>query len=203
MKKTAVFLISLSLFTLSFQTANTEEPPVLEKSVMNMSGGNKTMSNASQTLTSSNSIGEMLIGQGNGDVIVQAGFFNEFVMPTPTATPTPLPTSTPIPTATALQDFEGKIISKKYTYFAPNPVQGKTMNFVVWVKQACEIEAKLYTTTNRLVLSFNFTCPGEGKYEHQEYVGNLANGAYLLLVKAKTQDGKIKERLIKKMALIK
>lgn len=124
----------------------------------------------------------------------------------PTLTPTPLPTSTPTPTATPtitpIAGFSGKLLDKHYTYFAPNPVRGDHFKFVVHVPRECNLECKLYTTTHDYVLKFNLHCTGPGKYEHQEYVGNLANGVYLLLVKAESPDG-TKERLVKKMGLIK
>jgi len=115
---------------------------------------------------------------------------------------TPTPTATVTATITPIDGFSGKLIDKKYTYFAPNPVRGKNMKFVVHVPRQCSIEGKLYTTSNKFVLSFNLDCPGAGKYEHEEYVGNLANGVYLLLVKAKSPDG-TSERLVKKLGLIK
>lgn len=136
------------------------------------------------------------------------------ITPTATISPTPIisatytatyfvtQTPTPTITATPLNEFEGKLISKKYTYTAPNPIRGDHMKFVVHVKEAVEIKVKMYTTTNKFVLSFDLNCSGPGKYEHREYVGNLANGAYLLLVKAKNSKGTT-DRLIKKVALIK
>ena len=57
-------------------------------------------------------------------------------------------------------------------------------------------------THYKFVLSFNMSCPGPGKHVQREYVGNLSNGVYLLLVKAKNNRG-TNERLIKKIAIIK
>lgn len=194
-----VWRLSLFILFICFLSVVTQAAsPEMNKSVFNMAGNTST-SNSHSLFTS---IGEAIIGQFNGEAVFQAGYFNEFIVPVPTATVTPTITATLIPTATPLQDFDGKIIAKKYTYFAPNPARGRYFNFVVHVKQACEVECKLYTTSNRFVLSYQLTCPSPGKYEHREYVGNLANGVYLLLVKAKSDNG-TKERLIKKLALIK
>lgn len=128
------------------------------------------------------------------------------VTPTTTSTPTPGPTLTytvtPTITSTPLSGFKGKLLDKKYTYFAPNPVLGDHFKFVVHVPRQCNLKCKLYTTSHRFVLGFDIPCPGPGQYEHSEYVGNLANGVYLLLVKAESPDG-TKERVIKKMALVK
>lgn len=126
------------------------------------------------------------------------------LMPTLTVTPTPTisVTFTPTSTITPMTGFKGKLLDEKYTYFAPHPVQGDHFNFVVHVPRACELKCNLYTTSHRFVLGFNMACSGPGEYEHREFVGNLANGVYLLLVKAESPDG-TKERLIKKMALLK
>lgn len=128
------------------------------------------------------------------------------VMPTWTLTSTPTiqQTGTPTPTVTVtpLDGFGNKLIVPKYIYFAPNPARGKNFKFVVHVEKAVEIEALLYTTSNQFVLKFNLACSGPGQYSHREYVGNLANGVYLLLVKAKDNSGN-RTRLVKKLALIK
>lgn len=107
----------------------------------------------------------------------------------------------PTPTPVASGDFDGQLISEKYTYCAPNPSRGEIMNYVVYTAQACEVELKMYTSTHRFVQSFNLHCPGPGKYEHRFYVGNLANGVYLMLVKAEGNGRK--EKVVKKVALIK
>ncbi len=124
--------------------------------------------------------------------------------PTPTKTAQVMPTATITVTSTItpIAGFNGKLLDPKYTYFAPNPTRGDHLKFVVQVPRACELECKLYTTSHRSVLGFNLSCPGQGQYEHREYVGNLANGVYLLLVKAKSADG-TEDRVIKKLALIK
>lgn len=106
------------------------------------------------------------------------------------ATPTPIP------------NFNGKIISKDYVYCAPNPARGNYANVVIHTQQAADVNVKMFTTTNREVLSFGLSCPGQGKYTKQIYVGNIANGVYFLLVKATTRDG-IEEKVKVKMALIK
>lgn len=107
-----------------------------------------------------------------------------------------MPTPTPIP------NFGGKIISKDYVYCAPNPARGNFANVVIHTQQSAEINVKMFTTTNREVLSFGLSCPSQGKYTKQIYVGNIANGVYFLLVKAITRDG-IEEKVKVKMALIK
>ena len=94
-----------------------------------------------------------------------------------------------------------RIISKKFIYAAPNPVRGRYANIVIFTKESAEVSAKLFTTSNQEVLSFrrNYSI---GKHEERIYVGNLANGVYLLLVKAKDDAG-YSEKVIKKIALLK
>jgi hypothetical protein len=107
----------------------------------------------------------------------------------------------PTPTMTPIPDFDGKIISKKHIYAAPNPIRGHIANIVIHTQQAAVVSGKLFTTHNREVLSFNrqyYT----GKHIEKINVSNLANGVYLLLVTAKAMDG-TEERVIKKIALVK
>ncbi|MCD4814720.1 T9SS type A sorting domain-containing protein [bacterium] len=117
-------------------------------------------------------------------------------------TATPTPTATPTATATPIPGFGGKVISKKYIYAAPNPVRGNIAKIVIFTNQPAEVSGILYTTSNQEVLSFRRYYGSSGKHEEHINVSNLANGVYLLLVKAKGADG-TKERVIKKIALVK
>lgn len=171
---------------------------IMEKDVFNMTGNTATA--GSEQLQSS--VGEMAIGQFNGEGMIQAGFFNDFVLPVPTATPTATITPTLVPTATPMAGFDGKLISKNYVYCAPNPSRGSIMNFVVHTAQACDIDVKMYTSTHKFVLSFEMASNQMEKITHHLYVGNLANGVYFMLVEARNKEG-VEERLIKKVALIK
>lgn len=191
-------LLFSSLVVLLLASLSSADESVMKKSLFNIAG-NVSDSNGH---TLSSSIGEMVIGQSSAEMVLQAGYFNEFVIPIPTATVTPTITPTLIPTATPLQGFDGKYIAKKYTYTAPNPVRGRYANFNVRVQQACTVEVLVYTTSNQFVMSFNIDCSGEGLYQKQVFMGNLANGVYLFLVRAKV-NGVEKERLVKKIALIK
>ncbi|MCK5241731.1 T9SS type A sorting domain-containing protein [bacterium] len=112
-----------------------------------------------------------------------------YLQPTPTATRTPIP------------DFDGRIISKKYIYAAPNPIRGHIANIVIFTNTPAEVSGKLFTTSNQEVLSFRRNY-GVGKHTERINMSNLANGVYLLLIKAKNNDG-VEERVIKKIALIK
>lgn len=147
----------------------------------------------------------------NADLSGIADFRNGPV-PQATATPTPLPTgtktSTPTITPTCtitmtpIVDFGGHLISKKYVYTAPNPVRGDNANFTVYTKAPCTLEVQVYTSSHGKVMTFDLDCPTAGFQHKQVYMGNLANGVYLFLVKADDGQGH-KERLVKKIALIK
>ncbi|MCK5243262.1 T9SS type A sorting domain-containing protein [bacterium] len=122
--------------------------------------------------------------------------------PTPTTTTTPTITPTPTPRPTALAGFDGRIISKKHIYAAPNPIRGHIANIVIFTQQAAEVSVKLFTTSNQEVLSFRRHYGSAGKHTEKVNMSNLANGVYLLLVKAGNADG-VEERVIKKIALVK
>lgn len=115
--------------------------------------------------------------------------------------PTPTTTITPTVTQTPISDFNGRIISANYIYAAPNPVRGDIANIVIFTNESAYITAKLFTTTNREVLSFNRNY-FQGKHTEMVNISNLANGVYLLLVKARNDSG-LEEKVIKKIAIIK
>lgn len=209
MKKVIVIITLLLAVLQTAWSENSSDFYVVDTDGNNGNGNNHTNLNA---------IGEPIVGVvSNPDHVVGIGFLvsilqNSSAVPTSDTTPTititfthtPFVTKTQTPTITVtpLDDYGRRLITPKYTYTAPNPVRGHHMKFVVHVQEAVEIEVKMFTTSNKFVLKFSMNCPGPGKYEHREYVGNLANGVYLLLVKAKNNSGK-KDRLIKKIGLIK
>lgn len=118
-----------------------------------------------------------------------------------TATPTATITPTVTPTPTPLVNFTGKIIDSNYIYAAPNPVRSHFANIVIFTNESAYITAKLFTTTNREVLSFNRNY-SQGQHMERINISNLANGVYLLLVKARNDSG-VEEKVIKKIAIIK
>lgn len=191
-------LVFLIITMLSINLTVHAAVPVLDKTVLNMSGN--TSAASGHTLFSS--VGEMVIGQMNAEAVIQSGYFNEFIVPVSTATVTPTITPTLIPTETPLYNFDGEYISEKYIYTAPHPVRGHQANFNVVVKEACDIDVDVYTVQNRFVMSFNLNCPQRGKYQRQVNMSNLANGIYMFVIKAKV-DNRVKERKIKKIALVK
>jgi hypothetical protein len=106
-----------------------------------------------------------------------------------------------IPTPTPLKNFEGRIIDPDYIYAAPNPVRGHYANIVIFTNESASITAKLFTTTNREVFSFDRNY-SKGQHAERINISNLANGVYLLLVKAKSDSG-TEEKVIKKIAIVK
>ncbi|MCK5243207.1 T9SS type A sorting domain-containing protein [bacterium] len=115
--------------------------------------------------------------------------------------PTPTPTITPTSTSTPVPGFDGRIISEKHIYAAPNPIRGHIANIVIFTNTSCEVSGKLFTTSNQEVLSFRRNYNIGKQIEHIN-MSNLANGVYLLLITAKNSEG-VEEKVIKKIALIK
>ncbi|MCK5241933.1 T9SS type A sorting domain-containing protein [bacterium] len=134
-------------------------------------------------------------------------FKAKILIPTPTitatvtATPIASMTFSPTVTITPLSNFAGRIISKNHIYAAPNPVRGHIANIVIFTNQPAEVSGKLFATSNQEVLSFR-RYYGKGKNIERINISNLANGVYLLLIKAKGSDG-TEERVIKKIAIVK
>lgn len=67
--------------------------------------------------------------------------------------------------------------------------------------QPAEVTVKVFTTTNKEVMSFNRNY-SQGMQIETVNMSNLANGVYFLLVKARANNG-LEEKVIKKIALIK
>ncbi len=120
-----------------------------------------------------------------------------------TATPTSIPTTTPIPTATPvprIADFKGQIIDKKYFFVYPNPTRGVNVKFKFFLDQAARVSIKVYTPGNRFVWSREGHYP-QGWTEVIWNTSGMANGVYLYIGEA--ESGHIKERIIKKIGLVK
>ncbi len=126
-------------------------------------------------------------------------FAAESIPATATPTATVMPTVTPTPTP--LINFNGRIIDADYVYAAPNPTRGHFANIIIFTNESAHITAKLFTTTNREVLSFTRDY-SRGQHTERINTSNLANGVYLLLVKARNDSG-TEEKVIKKIAIIK
>lgn len=151
----------------------------------------------------------LAVGDGDGDGrnevygVGEEGNVYQFkavsIPATATPTVTVTPTVTPIPTP--LVGFQGRIIDADYIYAAPNPVRGHIANIVIFTNESARITAKLFTTTNREVLSFDRNY-SQGQHTERVNISNLANGVYLLLVKARNDSG-IEEKVIKKIAIVK
>lgn len=108
----------------------------------------------------------------------------------------------PLPTPT-LTDFDSSIINEKYTYVYPNPVRGKQARFRVYTKEPAKLLLKIYTPQNKFVYSREITTNGIGYFEFDWECSNLANGVYFYLIEATGLSSGIKEKVLKKMAIIK
>lgn len=145
------------------------------------------------------SIGESVIKQTWGSAYsIQAGFFNDYFIlaPTPTVTPTVTVTCTPI------RGFAGELLSEEWVFAAPNPIRGNRANIVYHLAEPAEVEIKIYTTTNKLVISKHWDSMPAGENHWYWNTTGIANGVYFMLVKAKGSQGR-STLIKKKIALVK
>ncbi|MCD4813094.1 T9SS type A sorting domain-containing protein [bacterium] len=194
------YLLVLMLFLISSSVSAMQSAIyVIDESILNAGGNTST----SATYDIVDSIGEPLIGQCNDEIsILQSGYYNDFVVPLPTATPTATITSTPSPTQTPIRNFGEEILSKKWVYAAPNPIRGHTAHIYFHLSEAADVEIKVYTTSNQFVISKRWDMKPAGKNYWRWNVSNLANGVYIMLIKAKGNNGKT-TIVKKKIALVK
>ncbi|MEW6516325.1 MAG: hypothetical protein AB1439_05400 [candidate division FCPU426 bacterium] len=141
----------------------------------------------------------LVSGDGDNDYQLElyalAGDSHVYQIKASHSQPTPTPTKTPVP------DFDGQIISKNYVYAAPNPIRGHIAKIHIMTLQPAEVSVKMYTITNKEVMSFNRNY-STGMQIESVNMSNLANGVYFLLVKARAANG-AEEKVLKKIALIK
>lgn len=139
-----------------------------------------------------NSGGEPLVGQSwSRTMSIQAGYFNEYFMPPPT----------PTVTCTPIRTFGNELLSLEYVYAAPNPIRGNRANIVYHLAQSAEVELKIFTINNDLVISKHWDSMPAGENHWYWNTTGIANGVYLLWIKAKGYDGKI-TKVTKKIAFI-
>lgn len=161
-----------------------------------VNAGGATLAGNSRNLL--DSIGESIINPTWGQAFsFQAGFFNDYFLqpPTPTVTPTVTVTSTPI------RGFWGDLLSKAWVYAAPNPIRGHRANVVYHLAEPAEVEIKIFTTTNHLVISRHWDSVPAGENHWYWNTSNIANGVYIMRVKAR--NGNQTTVVKKKIAVIK
>jgi hypothetical protein len=166
----------------------------LEPVVVN--AGGTTLSGSGRELL--DSIGESVIKQSWGSTYsIQAGFFNDYFIlaPTPTVTPTVTVTVTPI------RGFGGELLSAEWVFAAPNPIRGTRANIVYHLAETAEVEIKVFTTTNQLVISKHWDSIPAGENHWYWNTSGIANGVYFLLVKASGSQGR-STMIKKKIALV-
>lgn len=139
-----------------------------------------------------NSGGEALMGQSwSRTMSVQAGYFNEYFMPPPT----------PTVTCTPIRTFGSELLSLDYVYAAPNPIRGNRANIVYHLAESADVEIKIFTVGNDLVISKHWDNAPAGENHWYWNTTGIANGVYLLWIKAEGRNGK-NTKVIKKIALI-
>lgn len=150
-----------------------------------------TRSGSSKLLRDSG--GEPNVGQSFGKTYsIQAGFFNDYFLPPPT----PTITSTPIRT------FGGELMSADFVYAAPNPIRGSYGSIYFDLSGPAEVQLKIFTINGDLVISQHWFNLKAGTNNWVWNTANMANGVYLLWIKATSADGK-STTITKKIALIK
>ena len=135
---------------------------------------------------------------------LQAGYLNDYSLPVPAATITPTfaPTKTVTVTSTPIRNFGGNILSPDFVYAAPNPIRGREGKIYFELAMPAEVELKIYTTQNQFVLSQHWDQLPAGRNLWVWHAGNMANGVYLLYVKARSSQGRTNV-VTKKLILIK
>lgn len=194
-----------NLKTISWESTYPTHEYTLQYRVYNQGWGNWIALDPTQTTGSVNQTGSALqlsvavntYKQDNGSI---GSITLDYDGNVATATPTPLATPTPIITP---EGFDGKIISKHTTYAYPNPSRGGTAKFNIYTKEPSKVTLKIYTTSNRFVWSKVIETSQIGDNLIEWHYHNMANGAYIYLVKVKGLNSGIEERVIKKIAIIK
>ncbi|MCD4814716.1 T9SS type A sorting domain-containing protein [bacterium] len=192
--KNFIITVIISLAPLTLYAAQSANYMITE-SIINASGTTYTGSGKMML----DSLGEGAIGQSYGSVYsIQTGFFNDYYIlpPTPTVTPTITVTGTPI------RQFGSEVISKDWVYAAPNPIRGHIGHIYYHLAESADVEIKVYTTSNQFVISKRWDMRPAGKNYWQWNMSNLANGVYIMRVKARGINGRT-TIVIKKIALIK
>jgi hypothetical protein len=107
----------------------------------------------------------------------------------------------PLPTPT-LEGFTSNIISEKYTYVYPNPVRSRNARFRVYTKEPAKLLLKIFTPHGQFVYSREINANGIGYVEFDWECSNIANGVYFYQVEATGLRSGIKEKVLKKLALV-
>ena len=170
------------------RAAQQSEQYQLNQTIIN--AGGTTRASATQRLFDSQS--EPVAGQTFGrQYSVQAGFFNDYFMPPPT----------PTITCTPIRTFGGEVLNSAFVFAAPNPMRGNAGNLCFDLAMESEVTLKIYTTANNLVISEHWDVLPAGTNHWVWNTSGMANGVYLLWIKAKGVNGKI-STVIKKIALV-
>jgi hypothetical protein len=121
------------------------------------------------------------------------------VTPTVTVTPT-MTSSTPLPQTPTVTPYSWS--EPMRVACGPNPVRGSVAHLNIFTRQGADVEAGIFTPSGRAVNTFRYNYATAGRHIEDIFVGDLANGIYMVQVKAKNADGS-ENRVVYKMALIK
>lgn len=201
MKQLICFLVLCSLLPVAVHGTSQSETIIMESYVIDVAGN--TLNNSSAVLFYC--MGESFTGQvASVSSAVQSGFFNDYYQKpaTPTVTPTNTATPTVTVTTTPIRQFGDELLAKKWIYAAPHPIRGSHARIVYHLAKPAEVEIKLFNTNNQLVISKKWNNVAAGENAWQWHTGDQVNGVYLMLIKAKSDTGKITV-IKKRLALIK
>lgn len=191
MGSTRVFLFAI-LFTVCcvFQVhAASSENYLIDQSVINSAGNTYT----GAAMKAYDSVGEAMCGQIYGETYsIQTGFFNGYFLAPATPTVTP----------TVIRTFGNELMDAQYVFAAPNPIRGVKATIYFDLAQSAEVWVKVFTTNNQLVISQHWDTLSAGTNQWIWNAANIANGIYIVWIKAKSPDGKTTV-IKKKIALIK
>jgi hypothetical protein len=191
MKKNIIVYMfaSVLLFTTMETFAASSENYQINQSVINSAGN----SYSGSAMLAYDSVGEALSGQTYGEIYsFQAGFFNDYFMPAPSPTVTP----------TVIRTFGGEILDERFVFAAPNPIRGIKGNIYFDLAERAEVWLKIYTPHNQLVISQHWDSLSPGTNRWIWNAANIANGVYIVYIKATGNNGKTTV-IKKKIALIK
>lgn len=148
-------------------------------------------------------VAEPITRQSNNSTYkIQSGYFNRFFVSADMITITPTAIETATVTPTVIRQFNGEVTAHERVFAAPNPIRGNEGKIYFDLAMSAEVEIKIYTPHNQLVLSRHWSQLPAGQNLWNWQIGNLANGVYLLRLKATNNEGKTTS-VLRKVIVIK
>jgi outer membrane protein assembly factor BamB len=96
-----------------------------------------------------------------------------------------------------LMDTPPGLDFKRSTYCYPNPARGKVLHIQVYVNDRAECAVATYNAAEKPVFRLNRTLAAGGKYTYDWDLGDVANGAYIAIVKVAYAGGRSEKKVLK------